>query len=72
LLAASDDHQPWAKKLHIRGQALVGWERVYEMDPKTSDADLLEMADAMGVSLESACTRAVPRQVSALGRESLM
>ena len=51
LLAASDD-QPWARKL--RGEALVGWERVYEMDPKNNDADLLEMADAMGVSLESA------------------
>jgi hypothetical protein len=24
------------------------------MDPKNNDADLLEMADAMGVSLESA------------------
>ena len=51
LLAASDD-QPWAKKL--RGEALVGWERVYEMDPTNNDADLLEMADAMGLSLESA------------------
>jgi hypothetical protein len=27
---------------------------MYEMDPKNNDADLLEMADAMGVSLESA------------------
>lgn len=51
LLAAAGNHL-WGKKL--RGEALVGWERVYEMDPKTNDADLVELADAMGVSLENA------------------
>ena len=36
-----NEDQAWNKKLR-------------EMDPKNNDADLLEMADAMGVSLESA------------------
>jgi len=51
-LLAVSDNEAWARKL--RGEALVGWERVCEMDPKKNDADLIELADAMGVSLENA------------------